>query len=95
MISSFRIDNNGDFRLPFELVMIKQGLMVAEHEKVLLIIWVEKTKKGQSKSINCLDDILQLSESRKYRVQQIHSGNDDIHFGLLKCLHEIFKCWNS
>ncbi|CAG8797418.1 24336_t:CDS:2, partial [Racocetra persica] len=39
-----------------------------------------KTKKGQSKSTNRLDDILQLTESGRHRVQQIHAGNEgDIH----------------
>ncbi|CAG8822091.1 36695_t:CDS:2 [Gigaspora margarita] len=49
---------------------------------------IAERAEGQSKSTNGFDDILQLTESRKHRVQQIHSGND-IHFGLKGNILEI------
>ncbi|CAG8808018.1 41184_t:CDS:2 [Gigaspora margarita] len=79
--SSFRVDNNGDFRLPFrfkiekELVMIKQGAY------------------GH--------DILRLIESRKHRVQQIHSGMLTRNFQMLELLtfimlsHESNRFYNA
>ncbi|CAG8827144.1 19328_t:CDS:2, partial [Cetraspora pellucida] len=58
--------------------MIKRGLITVEHVEGSIDYLGWKTKKGQCKSTNCLDDVLRLTENGKHRVQQIRAneGND-------------------
>ncbi|KAF0427253.1 gephyrin: PROVISIONAL [Gigaspora margarita] len=59
---------------------VKQGLVVVERVEGSIDYLGWKTKKGQNKSTNHLDDILRLTENEKCRVQQIHVGNEgNIH----------------
>ncbi|CAG8838262.1 35277_t:CDS:2, partial [Gigaspora margarita] len=93
MTTSFRIDNNGNIRLPFgrSVEHYLYSLPISQNIRYKGLITVErvegsvdylgwKTNKGHSKSTNQLDDILRLTENRRLRVQQIRAGiKSDIH----------------
>ncbi|CAG8763265.1 5653_t:CDS:2 [Cetraspora pellucida] len=55
---------------------VKQELVIIQCIESLADYISWKTVKGQYKSTNCLDDVLQLTDSEKNRVQQISIGKE-------------------